>query len=99
MRGKPSAYGLRRSPTTESISHSTRGQGFTFSGRARAQLGDAAGALLDTNLYVKSLEDEGKARSADQVAMLKVVFDTELKDEEIARIHAEAHAARIVVDR
>jgi signal transduction histidine kinase len=77
----------------------TRSGVYILRAHARAQLGDVAGALLDTNLYVKSLEDEGKIRSADQVAMLKVVFDTQLKDEEIARVHAESRAAGLESSR
>jgi signal transduction histidine kinase len=77
----------------------TRSEVYILRARARAQLGDTAGALFDTNLYVKSLEDQGKVRSTDQVAMLKVVFDTELKDKELARVHAEARAAGLESSR
>jgi len=77
----------------------TRSEVYMLRARAREEVGDVAGALQDTNIYLKSLQDEGRARSEDQVGMLKVVFDTELKDEELARVHAEARAAALESSR
>ncbi len=67
--------------------------------RARAQLGDPLGALRDANRYIQSIEDEQKNRSADQLALLNVKFETALKDEELARVRAEARAAELATSR
>jgi signal transduction histidine kinase len=77
----------------------TRSSIYSARGRARAQLGDPVGALRDTNLYVKSLEDDRQARGADQLALLKVMFDTTLKGEELARVRAETRAAELATSR
>jgi signal transduction histidine kinase len=77
----------------------TRSAIYNLRGQARAQLGDSLGALRDMNLYVKSLEDERTARGADQVALLKVMFDTSFKAEELARVRAEARAAELAASR
>jgi signal transduction histidine kinase len=67
--------------------------------RARAQLGDAVGALRDTNLYVEYLESRRAAQSADEVALLNLKFGAALKDEELARVRAEARAAGLATSR
>jgi len=72
---------------------------YSLRGQAKARLGDTLGALRDTNLYVKSLEDERQARSADQSALLKLMFDTALKSEELAKVRAEARVAEMAASR
>jgi signal transduction histidine kinase len=76
-----------------------RSEVYQLTGRARAQLGDMVGALHDTNLYLAALEEEQKTRSADQVALLNVEFQTTLKDEELARVHAEARTREVAAER
>jgi signal transduction histidine kinase len=68
-------------------------------GKARANIGDAVGALQDMIFYAKSLEDEQKSRSADQAALVKVVSESILTDEELARTRAEARAAELTASR
>jgi signal transduction histidine kinase len=68
-------------------------------GRARAELGDTAGALQDRNVYIEALEADRKARTAGQVALLTVKFTLDLKDEEVAKARAEARAAELAAAR
>jgi signal transduction histidine kinase len=67
--------------------------------QARARTGDVVGAFEDMSLYVKALEQERKARSADQAALVKVVTDSILTGEELARMRAEARAAELTASR
>ncbi len=77
---------------TQAVIYSQRGQ-------ARAKVGDAAGALQDMSFYLKSLEGERKSRSAEQAALIKVVTNSILTSEELARTRAEARAAELTASR
>jgi signal transduction histidine kinase len=70
---------------------------FNYRARGLTQLGDYAGALRDTKRYVAWLEDERKTQSVNEVAVLRVRFETALKDDELARARAEAHAAELAI--
>jgi len=81
------------------IPNRLRSEVYDLRGRARAQLGDAAGALHDMNLYLSALADEQKNRSADQVALLNVKFQTNLREKELAKTRADARAAELAALR
>jgi signal transduction histidine kinase len=76
-----------------------RAEVYGLRGRARAQVADAVGALRDTDIYVESLQEDRKTRSAGQVALLNAKFTIALKDEEIARVRAEASATELVTSQ
>lgn len=77
----------------------TRSAIYNLRAQAKTRLGDTQGALRDTNLYVKSLEGERQARSADQSAFLKLMLDSALKTEELAKVRAEARVAEMAASR
>jgi signal transduction histidine kinase len=63
--------------------------------QALTRVGDLAGALRDTEFCLGSLESDQVARVAQQLALLRVRFETSLKDEELARSRAETQSAEL----
>ena len=66
---------------------------------ARQQLGDAAGALHDTNEYLAWLRSDMLARQPAQAALTRAKFDMESRDQAMRQARTEAAAARAVAAR
>jgi signal transduction histidine kinase len=77
----------------------TRSTIYSLRAQAKQRLGDTVGALRDISLHVNSLENERQARSADQSALLKLMMDSALKSEELAKVRAEARVAEMAISR
>ena len=65
----------------------------------REELGDAAGALRDKQVYVAWLDEERAARTADQMAVLRVKLETAVMDKQLAGARDAAAAARAEASR
>ena len=67
--------------------------------QALTRIGDVAAAARDENYCLDALEADRSARSAEQLALLHVKFETSFKDEELARSRAEMQAAELTISR
>jgi len=68
-------------------------------GRARAGLGDVAGALSDRNAYIDAIESAYKTEGAGQVALLNMKFALAVKDQQLAVARAESRAIELDASR
>jgi len=81
------------------LSERKRSEFHDLRAQARTQLGDFAGAIRDTNVYLRWLQTDFTSRNIAQIAVLRVKFETALEEQELGRMSAEARAAKLAASR
>ena len=67
--------------------------------QALTQTGDAVRALADMKIYADWLGDDRIAKNVARVGIIRLTFDRALRDQELARLRAEATTARLTASQ
>lgn len=68
-------------------------------GEVRAQMGDTAGALADTSVYLHWLQDNLLVRNVGQIAVTRAKFEAAVNEQQLGRLRAESTSASLAASR
>jgi signal transduction histidine kinase len=68
-------------------------------GQVRAQLGDAVGALQDTNVYLHWLQNNLLVRNVGQIAVTRAKYEAAINEQQLGRVRAESTSAKLASSR
>jgi signal transduction histidine kinase len=68
-------------------------------GQVRAQLGDAAGALEDTTIYLHWLQNNLLVRNVGQIAVTRAKYEAAINEQQLGRLRAESTSAKLASSR